>query len=124
VDTSIEIRYAGLVLGRSTTVRDAHDLGMFVGFAEPLPVGTQLTLKVGDALRDARVDEVVESADPGAAGMRVTFAAAPAPAPADSTDAAATAAGDDGVPQSADEGGDSSSRESNGSGGRRRRKRK
>ena len=42
-------------------------------FSEPLPVGTVVTLKLGDTIKEARVDQVVESADPGAAGMRVRF---------------------------------------------------
>lgn len=71
---------------------------IFVGIPEPLPVGTLVTLKIGDVVREARVDDVVESAEPSAAGMRVRFggapaakavpAAAPAPAPAPAAKAA------------------------------------
>jgi len=84
---SIEVRYAGVVVGRSTKVRDWGDAGAFIGFAEPLPSGTSLVLK-GDGIEQAaRVIEVIESADPAVAGMQVKFIAAveaarPAPKPA------------------------------------------
>jgi len=96
VDT--EVRYGGVVVGRSPQVRDRTDAGAFLVFSEPLPVGTSLTLKIDEKEQPAVVTEVVESADASAAGMRVRFgtaaaktapasrpperAAAPAPAPA------------------------------------------
>ena len=58
----MEIRYAGIVVGRSGAVRDLDATGAFVGLAEPLPVGTMVALKFGDATKDARVDEVVDLA--------------------------------------------------------------
>jgi hypothetical protein len=58
-------------------VRDLDASGAFVVFAEPLPVGTVLSLKIGEGFRDARVGEVIESADAAAAGMRVVFTSAP-----------------------------------------------
>jgi hypothetical protein len=61
----------------------------FVGIAEPLPVGTLVTLKMGDVVREARVDDVVESAEPSAAGMRLRWGgAAPASRPAPAVEAA------------------------------------
>jgi hypothetical protein len=74
VDT-IEVRYAGVVVGRTAQVREVGGQGgrMFVGIPEPLPVGTLVTLKIGETVREARVDEVVESAEPSSAGMGVTF---------------------------------------------------
>jgi hypothetical protein len=84
---AVEIRYAGVVVGRSTKVRDWGGAGAFIGFAEPLPSGTSLVLR-GDGLEQtARVVEVFESADPAVAGMQVKFigaaeAARPAPKPA------------------------------------------
>jgi len=84
---AVEIRYAGVVVGRSTKVRDWDGAGAFIGFAEPLPSGTSLVLR-GDGLEQrARVVEVFESADPAVAGMQVKFigaaeAARPAPKPA------------------------------------------
>jgi hypothetical protein len=73
VDNSIEVRYAGVVVGRGALARDLGDDGTFVSIAEPMPVGTMLTLKIGDVVREGRVDEVVESADPNAVGMRVRW---------------------------------------------------
>jgi hypothetical protein len=71
---AIEVRYAGVLVGRSGAVRDLDDRGAFVTFSEPLPVGTIVTLKLGDnTIKEARVDEVIESADAAAAGMRVRF---------------------------------------------------
>jgi 2-oxoglutarate dehydrogenase E2 component (dihydrolipoamide succinyltransferase) len=92
VDTSVEVRYAGVVVGRGLVLRDQSPEGTFVGIPEPLPVGTLVTLKVGDTVREARVDEVVESAEPSTAGMRVRWggeARATAPAPQASQPAAA-----------------------------------
>jgi hypothetical protein len=86
VENVIEVRYSGVVVGRSTRVRDWDTAGAFIGFAEPLPSGTPLVLR-GDGIdQAARVVEVFESADPAVAGMRVKFvgpaeAARPAPRP-------------------------------------------
>jgi hypothetical protein len=84
---SIEIRYAGVVVGRSTKVRDWGTAGAFIGFAEPLPSGTSLVLRGDGVDQPARVVEVFESADPAVAGMQVKFvgaaeAARPAQKPA------------------------------------------
>ena len=73
MESTADIRYAGVVVGRGSAVRDLDAGGAFVGLAEPLPVGTLVSLKIGDDSREARVVEVVESADAGAAGMRVRF---------------------------------------------------
>ena len=83
MENVIEVRYAGVVVGRSTKVRDWGASGAFIGFAEPLPTGTSLVLR-GDGIdQPARVVEVIESADPAVAGMQVTFVgAAEAPRPA------------------------------------------
>jgi hypothetical protein len=86
VENVIEVRYAGVVVGRSTKVRDWDTAGAFIGFAEPLPSGTSLVLR-GDGIdQPARVVAVFESADPAVAGMQVKFvgaaeAARPAPKP-------------------------------------------
>jgi hypothetical protein len=101
VENVIEVRYAGVVVGRSTKVRDWGDSGAFIGFAEPLPSGTPLVLKGDGVEQAARVVEVVESADPAVAGMQVTFvdaaraarpAAKPAAAPPKAAPAPAAAA--------------------------------
>jgi hypothetical protein len=82
VDNAIEVRYAGVVVGRGVLARDLGEDGAFVGIAEPLPVGTNVSLKIGDAVREGRVDEVVESADLAVVGMRVTWGGAARTAPA------------------------------------------
>jgi hypothetical protein len=73
VDYSVEVRYAGVVVGRGALVKDLGPDAAFVGIPEPLPVGTLVTLKIGDAVREARVDDVVESSDATAVGMRVRW---------------------------------------------------
>lgn len=97
MDSITEVRYGGVVVGRSPQLRDRSDTGAFVVFGEPLPVGTALVLKIDEKDQPARVTEVVESADASAAGMRVRFVsaaekaapAAPAPAPQPAPAAAA-----------------------------------
>jgi hypothetical protein len=94
-DVDTEVRYGGVIVGRSPQIRDRDDAGAFLVFAEPLPVGTPIVIKLdeqGGREQHARVTEVVESADASAAGMRVRFLsaaersgphrAAPAPSPA------------------------------------------
>jgi hypothetical protein len=78
----VEVRYAGVVLGRSTQIRDWSAAGAFVGFAEPMPTGTPLVLKGEGIEQPARVVQVVESADLAVAGMRVEFGPATPPGPA------------------------------------------
>ena len=82
MEISIEVRYAGVVVGRGALVRDLGEEGAFVGIAEPMPVGTAVTLKIGDAVREGRVDEVVESSDPATVGMRVRWGGVARSAPA------------------------------------------
>ncbi|HVV52123.1 MAG TPA: hypothetical protein VHO06_20815, partial [Polyangia bacterium] len=67
MENVIEVRYAGVVVGRSTKVRDWGASGAFIGFAEPLPSGTSLVLKGDGVEQPARVVEVIESADPAVA---------------------------------------------------------
>jgi len=87
VENVVEVRYAGVGIGRSTVLRDWSAAGAFIGFAEPMPTGTPLVL-LGEGIEQAaRVAEVIESANLAVAGMRVEFvsgaqAARPAPAPA------------------------------------------
>ncbi len=73
MENVVEVRYAGVGLGRSTLVRDWDSAGAFIGFAEPMPTGTPLRLKGEGVEQAARVLEVIESADPTVAGMRVAF---------------------------------------------------
>jgi hypothetical protein len=82
VETSVEVRYAGVIVGRGALMRrDLGAEGAFVGIAEPMPVGTAVTLTIGETIRPAIVDAVVESADASAVGMRVRWGGAAAPAP-------------------------------------------
>jgi hypothetical protein len=138
VENTVEVRYAGVVVDRSAMVRDRDANGAFVALAEPLPVGTAVTLKVGDTPVEARVVEVIESADLSLAGMRVRFAAAgtvapttgPPGEPPPSSPAGASGADDDAG--SADAGalpgpttvGDPGSQPAGGGGGGRRRRRR
>jgi hypothetical protein len=128
VENTVEVRYAGVVVGRGMLAKELGPDAVFVNIPEPLPVGTRLTLRIGDAVRDASVDEVVESPEPTAVGMRVHWGAAsatrpapaahaapaaapapapvePAPAPAVASSAAAPVVAEDApVPQAADSG--------------------
>lgn len=76
MDSATEVRYGGVVVGRSPQIRDRSDTGAFVVFGEPLPVGTAIVVKLDDKDQHARVTEVVEAADAAAAGMRVRFVSA------------------------------------------------
>jgi hypothetical protein len=70
----IEVRYAGVVVGRSAIIRELDTRGLFLGITEPMPVGTSVTLRIGD--RDdvaGRVEAVSESQELARAGMRVRF---------------------------------------------------
>jgi hypothetical protein len=81
VENVVEVRYAGVGIGRSTVLRDWNATGAFIGFAEPMPTGTPLVLK-GDGIdQAARVVETIESIDLAVAGMRVEFVGSAGPAP-------------------------------------------
>ena len=69
----IEVRYAGAVVGRTTVVRELDTRGLFLGITESLPVGTPVTLKIGDESVEGRVASVAESQELARAGMRVRF---------------------------------------------------
>jgi hypothetical protein len=73
VDKTIEVRYAGVVVGRSSVVRELDTKGLFLGVTDPLPVGTDVTLKVGDRVVEGKVASVQESQDAAHSGMRVRF---------------------------------------------------
>jgi len=70
----IEVRYAGAVVGRSAIVRGLDTQGLFLGTTEPMPVGTLVTLKVGEHTVQGKVAGVSESQELARAGMRVRFA--------------------------------------------------
>ena len=136
----IEIRYAGVLLGRATQARDQSPAGLFVGFSEPLPIGTAVSLKSSDGERVGKVTEVVESADPAVAGMRVQYrteagaepprAAAPEPAAAaassvvEAAAAAAAAAAPEPVAEAHPSGPENASGPHDGEHGRKKRRRR
>lgn len=74
----IEVRYAGVVVGRSAIVRQLDTRGLFLGITEPLPVGTPVVLHITDRGPDGevagKVDAVSESQELAHSGMRVRFA--------------------------------------------------
>lgn len=68
---TVEIRYAGVAIGRSEAARREEDAGLFVTLPEPLPVGTQVVLRWEGVEAHGRVGRVVESPDAARAGMLV-----------------------------------------------------
>jgi hypothetical protein len=102
VQAPVEIRYAGVVIGKTEAVREDDAESLFLSFADPMPVGALLELRGADTRAQARVEAVTEV---GEAGMRVRLlpgAVADAPAPAAPPGApAASGPGADtgGVPQ-------------------------
>jgi hypothetical protein len=73
VEKMIEIRYAGVVVGRASALRELDAEGLFVVSPEPLPVGTPIILGIEDRAVAAQVQTVLESPDPARSGMRVRF---------------------------------------------------
>jgi hypothetical protein len=73
VEKMIEIRYAGVVVGRASALRELDAEGLFVAIPEPLPVGTPIILGIDERAVAAQVQTVLESADPARSGMRVRF---------------------------------------------------
>ncbi len=74
----IEVRYEGVVVGRSAIIRELDTRGLFLGITEPMPVGTSVTLRIGDRSGadevPGKVELVSESQELARAGMRVRFA--------------------------------------------------
>lgn len=97
MDGSIEIRYAGVVVGRGTLTAGADSSGGFFATPEPLPVGTTCQLQLPTGARHARVEGVVErgtAAGAAEVGMRLVFVDAAA-----SSEPPARVAETDGVPE-------------------------
>jgi hypothetical protein len=68
----LEIRYAGVIIGRAQEMRDAEgDSTFFLPGKDPMPVGTVVRLRSGDRETPARVLRALESADPSIAGIKV-----------------------------------------------------
>ncbi|MBC8131494.1 MAG: hypothetical protein H7X95_00825 [Deltaproteobacteria bacterium] len=78
MDKMIEVRYAGVVVGRTAIIRELDTRGLFLGITEPLPVGTAVVLRIGDKAGaeevPGRVELVSEAQELSHAGMRVRFA--------------------------------------------------
>jgi len=97
----IELRYAGVVIGKATVsgpIDEGGDKSVFVPVPDPLPVGTKVGIKIDDRMLDGRVIAVAESTDSAKCGMKVriggaaagaTSASGPANAAAQSAPAAA-----------------------------------
>jgi hypothetical protein len=73
MEAPLEIRYAGVVIGRAQEVRsaDGDDLSFFIPVRDPMPVGTVLRLRSGDQETPVRVVRAVEAADAAVCGMQV-----------------------------------------------------
>jgi hypothetical protein len=73
MEAPLEIRYAGVVIGRAQEVRsgEGDSPSFFIPVREPMPVGTVLHLRSGDRETPVRVVRAVETADAAACGMQV-----------------------------------------------------
>jgi hypothetical protein len=73
MEAPVEIRYAGVVIGRTQEMRsaDGESPSFFLVMREPMPVGSVLRLRAGGRETPARVVHTVESPDPAVCGMQV-----------------------------------------------------
>jgi hypothetical protein len=73
MEAPLEIRYAGVVIGRAQEVRSAEGdpLSFFIPVRDPMPVGTVLHIRSGEQETPVRVVRAVESTDAAACGMHV-----------------------------------------------------
>jgi hypothetical protein len=73
MEAPLEIRYAGVIIGRAQEVRSAEGdaLSFFIPVRDPMPVGTVLHMRSGDHETPVRVIRAVEAPDAAACGMRV-----------------------------------------------------
>jgi hypothetical protein len=73
MEAPLEIRYAGVVIGRAQEVRGAEGDAptFFIPVRDPMPVGTVLHLRAGDRETPVRVVRAVETTDAAACGMQV-----------------------------------------------------
>ena len=89
MDTSIELRYAGVVIGRATAAGDIDGESLFLAVPDPLPVGSRVSLKIDDRTLEGRVVHVQESTDLTRCGMTVKLGPPSAMIPAPAASAAA-----------------------------------
>jgi hypothetical protein len=73
MESPVEIRYAGVVIGRAQEVQSAEGDSplFFLVVRDPMPVGSVLHLRTGDRETPARVIRTVESSDSNACGIQV-----------------------------------------------------
>jgi hypothetical protein len=73
MEAPLEIRYAGVTIGRAQEVRSAKDdvPSFFIPVRDPMPVGTVLRMRSGDHETPVRVVRAVETTDAAACGMQV-----------------------------------------------------
>ncbi len=73
MEAPLEIRYAGVVIGRAQEVRstEADAESFFLPVRDTMPVGTVLRLRSGDRETPVRVVHAVESPDAAICGMQV-----------------------------------------------------
>lgn len=79
METSIELRYAGVVIGKaivSGPIDESGESSVFVPVPDPLPVGTKVGLKVDDRTLDGRVIAVAESTESSKCGMKIRIGGA------------------------------------------------
>lgn len=86
VEKTIEVRYAGVVIGRAAPMVDGQESAaagaaaplagqsLLLGMSDPMPVGTTVSLHLGDLVAEGRVDQIAESSDPTRSAMRVRLA--------------------------------------------------
>jgi hypothetical protein len=73
MEAPLEIRYAGVVIGRAQEVPNAEGdaLSFFIPVRDPMPVGTVLRVRSGEQETPVRVVRAIESADSTVCGMQV-----------------------------------------------------
>ncbi len=79
METSIELRYAGVVIGKATVsgpIDESGENSVFVPVPDPLPVGTKVGIKIDDRTLDGRVIAVAESTESSKCGMKIRISGA------------------------------------------------
>jgi hypothetical protein len=73
MEAPLEIRYAGVTIGRAQEVRSAEGEvpSFFIPVRDPMPVGTVLRMRSGDRETPVRVVRAVETTDAAVCGMQV-----------------------------------------------------
>jgi hypothetical protein len=73
MEAPLEIRYAGVTIGRAQEVRSAEGEvpSFFILMRDPMPVGTVLRMRSGDHETPVRVVRAVETTDAATCGMQV-----------------------------------------------------